>query len=41
MLGLIWIKMYDFLIKFLKEFVEKINFEKNQQTTKTGPVYVR
>ena len=33
-LGLIWPKLFDTLLVFLKEFFEKVDFEKNQQTTK-------
>ena len=29
-----WSKLFDTLMVFLKEFFEKVNFEKNQQTTK-------
>ena len=28
------VKLFDTLLVFLKEFLEKVNFEKNQQTTK-------
>ena len=34
MSGLIWIHLFDTLMVFLKEFFEKVDFEKNQQTTK-------
>ena len=27
-------KLFDILMVFLKEFFQKVNFEKNQQTTK-------
>ena len=34
MLGLISIKMFDTLMVFLKDFLEKVNCEKNEQTKK-------
>ena len=36
---LIWIQTVDTLIVFLKEFFEKVNFEKNHQTTTKGVRY--
>ena len=39
MSGLIWI--HDTQMVFLKEFIEKVDFERNQQTTKKHEKFLR
>ena len=41
MSGLIWIQTVNTLIIFLKEFFEKVDLEKNQQTTKKWKKFPR